>query len=243
MEFVRATTLGILLLVSLMGCSKKGGVEGTVVDCQGNPLAGMKIIAKQLHPVKGYELFETTTEADGYFTFDKLLPTSSYELAASADGSTTNTLVTTESGAAGVTSTIPQPLTIRFRFSKDGATVLDSKSGLMWARNASVGGGQIRWDEAMIGVEGLEIGGYKGWRLPTKEELTEFLKSGGANPAEYFNSMGFVNVPNPKSSYWTSSSYTERSDYAWIVALWDGSVSYDFKGCNYNLWPVRAATK
>jgi hypothetical protein len=77
--------LGLVVLVVLMvfvvfGCGKKSGLEGKVVDGKGAPVANVKIIAKQVQPIKGYEQSEATTGADGSFSFKKLFPTSEYVL-------------------------------------------------------------------------------------------------------------------------------------------------------------------
>ena len=37
-----------LALAVLVGCAKKSGFEGKVVDGRGNPISGLKIIAKQV---------------------------------------------------------------------------------------------------------------------------------------------------------------------------------------------------
>ncbi len=231
-----------MLAASLLGCKKKSGLEGIVSDCKGKPLAGVRIIAKQQDPaVVGYDRFETTSEQDGYFRFDALYPNAVYELSALSNGSLASSLIKVESGSKGLTFSIPQPITIRFYTSPDGTMVLDSMSGLIWSRKSGIAGRQMNWEEAINWVNNATIGGHKDWRLPTKEELEALLQSNRENPAAFLESGGFVVAPNPKGSwYWTYTSYTEHSNYAWIVALWDGSSSYDFKGRNYEVWPVRA---
>ena len=72
--------LVVLMVVCCFGCGKKSGLEGKVVDGKGAPVANVKIIAKQVQPIKGYEQFEATTGADGSFSFKKLFPTSEYIL-------------------------------------------------------------------------------------------------------------------------------------------------------------------
>jgi len=229
-----------MVAACLLGCDKKSGLKGLVVDCQGYPLVGVKVVAKPVAPDKGSDLSETFTGPDGTFTLCKLVPSSSYELLVGANGATSKALLRVASGAAGATAGIPEPITIRFIFAGDKATALDTRTGLEWSRNANVAGRQMSWDEAMSWAHEVEIGGHKDWRLPTKEELETFIKSGGAKPEEYFTSTGFVDVPSPSTSwYWSSTSFADRSNYTWIVALWDGSPSYDFKGRNYNVWPVR----
>ena len=70
----------ILMVLAVTGCGKKSGLEGKVVDGKGKPMANVKIIAKQVQPIKGYEQFEAVTGSDGTFHFKKLFPTSEYVL-------------------------------------------------------------------------------------------------------------------------------------------------------------------
>jgi len=70
----------ILMALAVTGCGKKSGLEGKVVDEKGKPVANLKIIAKQVQPIKGYEHLEATTDSDGTFSFGKLFPTSEYIL-------------------------------------------------------------------------------------------------------------------------------------------------------------------
>jgi len=77
---VKAVCLVLVLGLAVIGCGKKSGLEGKVVDGAGKPISGMKIIAKQVQPIKGYEQFEATTGSDGAFKFSGLFPTSEYIL-------------------------------------------------------------------------------------------------------------------------------------------------------------------
>ena len=70
----------LLMVLAVAGCGKISGLEGKVVDGKGKPMANVKIIAKQVQPIKGYEQFEATTGSDGAFSFKKLFPTSEYIL-------------------------------------------------------------------------------------------------------------------------------------------------------------------
>jgi len=65
----------MLVTACLLGCGKKSGLEGKVVDGKGKPMAGVKVVAKQVQPIKGYEQFESTTGSDGGFKFGRLFPT------------------------------------------------------------------------------------------------------------------------------------------------------------------------
>ena len=69
----------ILMIFVVFGCGKKSGLEGKMLDGKGQPIAHVKIIAKQVQPIKGYEQFEATTGSDGSFSFTKLYPDSKYQ--------------------------------------------------------------------------------------------------------------------------------------------------------------------
>jgi hypothetical protein len=56
----------------------------------------------------------------------------------------------------------------RFISNPDG-TVLDTRTGLMWAAHDN--GGAATWKEAKKYCENYAGGGYKDWRMPTVEEL------------------------------------------------------------------------
>jgi hypothetical protein len=99
-----------------------------------------------------------------------------------------------------------------FKASGDGVT--DSRTGLTWAKNASV---ELRYIDvpsrhekgAVTHVKGLP----GGWRLPTREELVFFRKAGGEKPFEWFNAHGFTGVKT--GSYWTSTETPPAR--VWVV--------------------------
>lgn len=51
----------------------------------------------------------------------------------------------------------------------DNGTVLDTKTGLMWADRDN--GPEISWDDAKKYCENYRGGGYTDWRMPTRDEL------------------------------------------------------------------------
>jgi hypothetical protein len=135
-----------------------------------------------------------------------------------------------------------------FEFEKDGLrfyreVVLDTRTGLMWARNGNIAGEYMNWNDAISWAKNLYFGGYSDWRLPTKEELDAFAKRrGGDPPSEWFNANGFTSVQS--NSYWSSSTYANRGvDYAWYVHMVSGYVNGGDKandGYVSYVWPVRA---
>ena len=113
----------------------------------------------------------------------------------------------------------------------------DRQSGLMWTKNGNVAGKGMDWNDAISWVKNLNYGGYSDWRLPTKEELEAFAKQGGKQPSEWFNANGFNAVQ--ANGYWSSSTDTSSTGYAWSVGMGGGSVlNYDMTNYDY-VWPVR----
>ncbi|MDD2500820.1 MAG: DUF1566 domain-containing protein [Geobacter sp.] len=115
----------------------------------------------------------------------------------------------------------------------------DQQTGLQWVRNANIAGNTMTWQQAMDWVSKLTYAGYSDWRLPTKDELVAFSKQGGTQPSQWFNGHEFSNVQ--PSYYWSSSTYTGSTDYAWGVIMDDGGVD-NYAKVNYYfyVWPVRA---
>jgi predicted Zn finger-like uncharacterized protein len=119
------------------------------------------------------------------------------------------------------------------------STALDTKTGLIWTRNAKLGNYMNR-KEAPAWVSQLNYGGFNNWRLPTKEELEYLYKRGGSNPPAYFNALGFVDVQC--AFYWSSSSENSYGRSLPLkVSMCNGLVlpeSNDFN--SYYVWPVRS---
>jgi len=106
------TLVALVMIFSLCSCSKNSGMTGKVTDSNGQALAGIKVIAKQVQPVKGYEQFEATSTADGSFTFAKLWPSSQYVLTPQTANGITGESVTVNSGPDGQYTSLSAPLVI-----------------------------------------------------------------------------------------------------------------------------------
>jgi hypothetical protein len=122
-----------------------------------------------------------------------------------------------------------------FKFYKD--VVVDTTTGLMWARNGNIADREMNWNDAMGWAKNLNYGGYRDWRLPTKEELEAFAKRGGNRPVEWFKANGFTGFPS--NGYWSSSTIANYTSGAWDVNLSSGNVYGNYKTSNYYVWPVR----
>ena len=95
-----------------------------------------------------------------------------------------------------------------FRFNGDG-TVTQNNSGLMWTMDANALSSDVDYSDARDFEEKCSIGGYRNWRIPTKQELEillntiprEVLEKGKG--AEWLTAVGFRNVQS--DMYWSST--------------------------------------
>lgn len=138
------------------------------------------------------------------------------------------------------------------RFTDNGnGTVTDNLTGLIWLKNANctttVGGiyrtsGNLTWENAFTWINALRSG-YCGltdasvagqWRLPNLNELESLI-----DEQTFFPSLpiGHPFASVQTSYYWSSSSYT---NYAWVVSMYEGSMTYVNKTTKLYVWPVRA---
>lgn len=133
---------------------------------------------------------------------------------------------------------------VRFFDIGDG-TVIDNITGLIWLKNASctdtvggIAGGSLSWADALTWSNALASGKCNltdnstagQWRLPNINELNSL---GPAWPP----GAPFTGVQSPW--YWSSSTYADRTDCAWVVLMSDGSVLYGNKTNHIFAWPVR----
>ena len=103
-----------------------------MVDGNGKPVAGVKIMAMMEQPIKGYEQFNTVTGSDGGFSFKKLYPGSRYVLKPWSDKYkwTTEASASVETGPDGETVLMPNPLVIEMAYSVSGGSpVIDLATG------------------------------------------------------------------------------------------------------------------
>jgi|GEM_PF-2775983 len=183
------TVAMVVLSVGACDAGKKGsGIEGKVVDGKGRPMNGVKLIAKQVQPLKGYEQFETKTGSDGTFRFNGVFPSCDYVIRPLAEklwGQHGEVIsFTIMSGPRGQTSMIGRPFEIRFTQSTTGI-LTDSKTDLQWVPS---NGQTMNHFQAEAYVQGLGLDDG-GWRLPTTIELKEFPGNMG-NMRSTLNVMG-----------------------------------------------------
>lgn len=166
----------VVLALCLTACGdKQAAVEGKLVDGNGTPVAGMKIIASQVRPVKGYNgQLETITKADGSFRLTGLFPASLYTLRPWSETSTANASITIDSAPPGQTSVLPKPMTIRFTVLADGV-IYDAITDLDWLVGPNR---DTTFDQAQKWVASLGTTAGGGWGMPSQDELALLYQQG-----------------------------------------------------------------
>jgi len=140
------------------------------------------------------------------------------------------------------------------RFTDNGnGTVRDRLTKLIWLKDANAFGART-WEQALSdantlssGSAGLTDGSVAGdWRLPNVKELQSLIDFAYFNPAlssasgtsKWTSGDAFIGVQS--NYYWSSTTYSGDTAYAWVVYLLVGSVADGGKAGTYYVWPVRA---
>lgn len=114
--------------------------------------------------------------------------------------------------------------------------VLDKETGLVWQRDTD---NALRdWNGACAYCYMLSLGGRKGWRLPTIEELSSLVDPSRTDPA-LPEGHPFTNVKVADFHWSSSSTYAGYPDGAWYVDFDFGFVHYYAKTGDYYVRCVR----
>ena len=98
-------------------------------------------------------------------------------------------------------------------------TAIENNTWVTWQTEDD---GVLRtWDQAKSYCEGLNLGDYSDWRLPSRTELTGIVDYGRYNPA--INTTIFQNTGS--TNYWTASARPGNTE-KYAVAFDNGTVSY-----------------
>jgi len=128
------------------------------------------------------------------------------------------------------------PASERFELVFDGGAVLDKQTGLIWERYPDPT--KRTYTSACDCCSNKEVGGRKGWRLPTIEELDSIVDT-NEGPPTLPSGHPFSNV---QSAYYWSSSHDIYGSRAWAYCLsfHGGTVySYDKNEEPQYVWCVR----
>ncbi|MDE1890737.1 MAG: DUF1566 domain-containing protein [Planctomycetota bacterium] len=123
--------------------------------------------------------------------------------------------------------------------SSDGTCVLDKETGLVWERSPSSKGVPYTWADAVEYAYRKTLGGRKGWRLPTIEELASLVDYGQRDPSLPPDNP-FKLVDYGIVGYWTVSTINASDPHlAWKVFFHDGFIDGEDKSHGGYVWCVR----
>jgi Protein of unknown function (DUF1566) len=115
-----------------------------------------------------------------------------------------------------------------------GAAVLDKETGRVWEQTPSTDADN--WFNALHHCYNLEVGGRKGWRLPTIEELASLLDTSQTDPklpaGHPFSNVQF-------SFYWSATTVAHNTSSAWGADFGTGGIGPGVKSGPDFLWCVR----
>ncbi len=131
------------------------------------------------------------------------------------------------------------PASQRFKIVMNGEAVLDLETGLVWER--SPGTTTMNWYSAIHHCYNKVVGGRKGWRLPTVEELASLVDTTQSNLA-LPTGHPFLNVQS--SFYWSATTYVNgispnSTINARLVHFDNGYLGVGVKSGSAYFWCVR----
>jgi len=130
----------------------------------------------------------------------------------------------------------------RFRDNGDG-TITDNMTGLMWMKNPNNTCGTVNSQEALFyvsllnNVANTNNCGYTDWRVPNINELETLVNYSQTDSSVWLKSQGFENIKS--NAYWSSTSFSARSDHTWVVNFNSGYGYYTPNIATNYVWPVR----
>jgi hypothetical protein len=117
--------------------------------------------------------------------------------------------------------------------------ILDKETGRVWEKSPNTSA--RTWFDALgdcynLEVGGGRIGGRKGWRLPTIEELASLVDTSQSAPTLPAGHP-FENVQS--SFYWSAITFASSTNSAWVVNFSTGGVLGGTKSLSLFVWCVR----
>ena len=99
-------------------------------------------------------------------------------------------------------------------------TFTDNVTGLIWQNSSDNNTNELSWIDAMNYCENLSISNNNNWRLPTINELITLI-----NPLEYNPSIYNIFTYTANAYYWSSTTYINSKDEAWVVTFAEGGIN------------------
>ena len=116
-----------------------------------------------------------------------------------------------------------------------GAAVRDEETGLVWEKTLETI--ELSWTAARVACADKDVGGRRGWRLPSVIELASLvdpsIRTGPTLPPGH----PFTNVE--MDAYWSATTISGNPNSAWLVFFDTGKVLNGFKTIIFHSWCVR----
>ena len=121
----------------------------------------------------------------------------------------------------------------------NNAAVRDNNTGLVWEKSPQMAA--VTWNGARFTCINKNVGGQKGWRLPSIPDLASLIEPSVAPPGPTLSSgHPFNNIQS--AGYWSATTSAEDSSDAWFVYFGIGFVDHDSKTFSGQVWCVRGGT-
>ena len=121
----------------------------------------------------------------------------------------------------------------RFAVMLNGEAVKDNKTGLIWEQSPDKEFDV--WSASVARCPTKTVGGQKGWRAPTKDELVTLLDPDRNDPA-LPEGHPFANIRS--DIFWSSTPHITDDILAYYVSFFTGQVISDQKSQTRRMWCV-----
>ena len=116
--------------------------------------------------------------------------------------------------------------------------VRDNNTGLVWEKSPQTA--TATWNGARFTCINKNVGGQKGWRLPSIPDLASLIDPSAAPPGPTLPSgHPFHNIQS--AGYWSATTSAEDASDAWFVYFGRGFVDHDSKTHTGHTWCVRGS--
>jgi len=116
-----------------------------------------------------------------------------------------------------------------------GAAVRDDETGLVWEKTLETN--EVSWADARAACADKDVGGRKGWRLPSIFELASLMDLSMSTGPTLPLGHPFTNVQ--LDVYWSATTVAGTPNSAWLVFFDTGKVLNGFKTITFHAWCVR----
>lgn len=119
----------------------------------------------------------------------------------------------------------------RFTLLLNGAAVEDNRTGLIWEQEPDRE--HDVWGASVARCATKEVGGQKGWRAPSVDELKTLIDGSQHDPALPAGHP-FSNIKS--EIYWTATPHPTDDMVAWQISFFSGEPVTDQKSGTRRLW-------